>query len=83
MGDCSVLQKIGNFRNHLKFVKESRAWDKGQQPSTRTLSLTTDRPCKEPETPPAERALRIAPVSKEPPAARELGPRDQCKSPEG
>ena len=42
-----------------------------------------NRSAKEPETPPAERALRIAPVSKEPPAAREPGPRDQCKSPEG
>ena len=49
----------------------------------KSLGLSTDRLSKEPETPPAERALRIAPVSEEPPAARELGPRDQCKSPEG
>ena len=41
------------------------------------------RSAKEPETPPVERALRIAPVRKEPPAAREQGPRDQCKNPEG
>ena len=52
-------------------------------PATRSLGLSTDRP-KEPERPPAERALRIAPVrSKEPPAAREQGPHAQCKSPEG
>ena len=52
-------------------------------PATRSLGLITDRPM-EPESPPAERALRIAPVrSKEPPAARELGLRAQCKSPEG
>ena len=58
------------FRNHLEFVKES-------------LGLTTDRP-KEPEIPPAERALRTSPVrGKEPPAAREQGPRAQCKGPEG
>ena len=68
------------FRNHLKFVKESKAWDEGQ--SCNELGFD-NRSAKEPETPPAERALRIAPVSKEPPAARELGPRDQCKSPEG
>ena len=48
----------------------------------RSLGLSTDRP-KEPETPSAERALRIGPVSKEPPAAREQGPRNQCKNPEG
>ena len=51
-------------------------------PASRSLGLSTDGP-KEPETPPVERALRIAPLSKEPPAAREQGPRDQCKSPEG
>ena len=38
---------------------------------------------KEPETPPTERALRTAPVSKEPPATREQGPRAHCKNPEG
>ena len=32
---CSA--KIENFRNHLKFVKESRAWDKGQQPCSEEL----------------------------------------------
>ena len=37
----------------------------------------------EPETPPAERALRTAPVRKESPAAREQGLRAQCKNPEG
>ena len=47
----------------------------------RSLGLSTDRP-KEPETPPAERAWRTAPVSKEPPAAREQRPRAQCKNPE-
>ena len=68
------------FRNHLKFVKESKAWDEGQP---RNELGFDNRSAKEPETPPAERALRIAPGSKEPPAARELRPRDQCKSPEG
>ena len=63
-------------------MKESEALDEGQQPCNESLGLITDRP-KEPETPPAESGLRIAPVSKEPPAARELGPRAQCKSPEG
>ena len=47
----------------------------------RSLGLSTDRP-KEPETPPAERAWRTAPVSKEPPAAPEQRPRAQCKNPE-
>ena len=77
-----VFCKIGNFRNHLKFVKESRTWDEGQQPCNEELGFD-NRSAKEPETPPAERALRIAPVSEEPPAARELGPRDQRKSREG
>ena len=62
-------------------MNESRAWDEGQHPA-RSLGLSTDR-LKEPETPPAERALRTAPVRKEPPAAREQGPRAQCKNPEG
>ena len=51
--------------------------------ASRSFGLSTDRPSKEPETTPAERALRIAPVSKEPPAARKQGPRDQCKIPKG
>ena len=76
-----MFGKIREFRSHLEFVTESRAWDEGQHPA-RSLGLSTDRP-KEPETPPAERALRTAPVSKEPPAAREQGPRAQCKNPEG
>ena len=38
---------------------------------------------KEPEIPPAESALRIAPVCKEPPAARARGPRDQDKTRRG
>ena len=62
-------------------MKESEAWDEGQQPCRKSLGLSTDRP-KKPETPPAERALRTAPVSKEPPAAREQGPRAKCKNPE-
>ena len=37
---------------------------------------------KEPESPPTERALRIALVCKEPRAARARGPRDQDKYPE-
>ena len=78
----SCFVKFGNFRNHFKFVKESRAWDEEQQPCNEKLGFE-HRSAKEPETPPAERALRIASVSKEPPAAREQGPRDQCKSPAG
>ena len=59
----------------------ARLGTEGQHPA-RSWGLSTDRP-KEPETPPAERALRTAPVRKEPPAAREQGPRAQCKNPEG
>ena len=55
---------------------------KDNNPATRSLGLSTDRP-KEPETPPAERALKLAPVSEGPPAAREQEPRDQYKNPEG
>ena len=58
------------FRNHLELVlRRARLGTEGQHPA-RSLGLSTDRP-KEPETPPAERALRTAPVRKEPPAARE------------
>ena len=39
-------------------MKESKAWDEKTDPA-RSLGLSTDRP-KEPETPPAERALRTA-----------------------
>ena len=39
-------------------------------------SLRGRRSAKEPETSPVERVLKITPVCKEPPAARELGPRD-------
>ena len=63
-------------------MKESRTWDEGQQPCDEELGFEY-RLAKEPQAPPAERALRIALVSKEPPAAREQGPRDQCKNPEG
>ena len=63
-------------------MKESEAWSEGQQTCNESLGLITDRP-EEPETPPAESASRIAPVSKEPPAAREQGPRAQCKNLEG
>ena len=63
-------------------MKESRASDKGQQPCIGELEFE-HRSAKEPKTLSAERALRIAPVSKEPPATREQGPRDQSKSPEG
>ena len=49
------------------------------QPCIKELGFD-HRSAKEPETPPAERALRIAPVGKEPPAVREQGPRDQCKA---
>ena len=73
--------EIWEFRNHLKFVKESRAWDEGQQP--RKELGVEHRSAEGPETPPAERTLRTAPVSKKPPAAREQGPRAQCKNPEG
>ena len=31
--------KNWKFRNHLKFVKESRAWDEGQQPCNEELGF--------------------------------------------
>ena len=52
------------------------------QPCIKELGFD-HRWAKEPKTPPAERALRIAPVRKEPSAAREQGPRDQFKNPGG
>ena len=62
--------KILEFRNHLDGVSErARLGTEGQHPA-RSWGLSTDRQ-KEPETPRAERALRTAPVRKEPPAARE------------
>ena len=32
-----MLCKNWEFRNHLKFVKESEAWDEGQQPRNEEL----------------------------------------------
>ena len=63
---------FGNFRNYFKFVKESGERDEGP-------------PCGWAWPPigqgardiTAESVLRITP------AAREQGPRDQCKNPEG
>ena len=46
-------------------------------------SLRGRRSAMEPNTSPDESALRTAPVCKEPPAAREQGPRDQRKNPGG
>ena len=60
--DC--FWKNWEFRNHLELVKEQGL---GRKDSTQQEA---DRQ-KEPETPRAERALRTAPVRKEPPAARE------------
>ena len=54
-------------------MKESVGRDEGQNCSK---SLRGRRSAKESETSPAESALRIAPVCKEPPASREQGPRD-------
>ena len=62
-------------------MKESEAWDEGQQPCEK-LGFK-HRSAEGAETPPTERVLRIAPVSKEPPAAREQGPRNQCKTQRG
>ena len=58
-------------------MKESGERDEGPNCSK---SLRGRRSAKEPETSPAESPLRIAPVCKEPPAAREQGPRDQRKN---
>ena len=65
----TVFGKNWEFRNHLELVKEQGLGRKDSNPA-RSLGLSTDRQ-KEPETPRAERALRTAPVRKEPPAARE------------
>ena len=59
-------------------MKESGERDEGPNCST---SLRGGRSTKEPETLPAERVLKITPVCKEPPAAREQGPREQRKNP--
>ena len=72
--------KIWETRNQLEFVKESRAYE-GQQPCKK-LGFK-HRSAEGARDTTAERALRVAPVSKEPPAAREQGPRVQCKNPEG
>ena len=77
-----MFWKFGNLEITWNLFRRARLGTKDSNPATKSLGLSTDRP-KEPETPPAERALRIAPVSKEPPAAREQGPRAQCKNPEG
>ena len=60
-------------------MKKSKEEQEEGLPCSRKLGFG-HRSAKEPETPPAERALRIAPVFKEPPAAREQGPCDQCKN---
>ena len=70
---------IWEFLEYFKFVKESRASPKSYPAVGAWAWPPVD---KEPETPPAESALRIAPVCKEPPAARARGPRDQDKNPE-
>ena len=51
-------------------------------PASRSLGLITDQPRSQRHHR-SSAFLRIAPVSKEPPAAREQGPRDQCKNLEG
>ena len=72
---------FGNSRNYFKFVEESRAFEK-RSPTLRQEAWEASDPQK-PETPPAESALRIAPVCKKPPAARARGPRDRDKTPRG
>ena len=76
-GDCRIFVYFGIFRNYFKFVKEN----KGERDEGPPCGWAWPPIGKEPETPSAELALRIAPVCKEPPAAREQGPRDQCKNP--
>ena len=71
---------IWEFLEYFKFVKESRARTKSHP----AVGAWVWPPVgKEPETPPAESALRIAPVCEEPPAARARGPRDQDKTRRG
>ena len=74
---------FGEFYKSLEVCEgEQSLRETKDNPASRSLGLTTDRP-RSPKTPPVERALRIVPVRKEPPAAREQGPRDQCKTQRG
>ena len=68
---CSA--DFGNFRNYSRVEELEK--DEGQ---SYIKELRFDhRSAKEPETSSAESVLSITP------AAREQGPRDQCKNPEG
>ena len=74
---CQILGILGI----TPVLGEELERDEGQ-PCIKKLGFD-HRSAKEPKTPPAERALRIAPMRKEPPAAREQVPCAQCKNPGG
>ena len=68
-----------NFRNYFKSEEKSKGERDEGPPCSRKLGrLPIGNKL---EAPPAESALRIAPVFKEPPAARTRGLRDQRKNP--
>ena len=68
----SCSDQFGNFRNYSSLRKRAERETKGHPEVGRGR-----RSAEEPETSPAKSVLRITP------AAREEGPRDQCKNPEG
>ena len=69
---------FGNF-DFLELLQVCEGEQKFRETKRHPCGKKPGRPPtgKEPETPPAESALRMAPVCKEPPAARARGPRDQ------
>ena len=75
-----MLCQIWEFCELLQVCEEEQGLRDEGQPCIKELGLD-HRSAKKPETPPVGRALRITPVRKQPPAAREQGPRDQCKNP--
>ena len=77
-GDCRVLCVIWEFHKSLQFEEKSFRETKSY-PAVEAWAWPPIR--KEPEASPAESGMRITPECKEPPAAREQGPRDQCKNP--
>ena len=73
------LCTLGILKNYFKFEENSKGERDEGPPCSK--SMRGHRSAKESETPPAERALRIAPVCTELTAARDQGPRDHCKNP--
>ena len=69
-----MLCRICEFYELLQVCDGEQGLRDEGQPGIKELGFD-HRSAKEPETPPLERALRIAPVRKEPPAPREQGPR--------